>query len=146
MSYDYGLKKISKYTGLTGIESKNIANAFKTKNLDVESVDWKTIGEDIYGYGKRSSSVKKKLASMYGIDLGVPQSSMGHEIKKHSDMQHHSSMSELMGIFESRSRLSKRMDLKIAAKGTFAPSDREGVKLWKKYPNQYDIIGIDDPV
>ena len=140
MSYDYGLKKISKFTGLTGIEAKNIATAFKTKNLDVETVDWETIGGDLYGHGSRAGGVKHHLSKMYGIDLSTPQTS------KHEGQMEHASLSSLMSIHERRSRASKRMDLKRSAKGTFKHTDEKGVKIWKKYPNRFDIIGIDDPI
>ena len=138
MSYDYGLKKISKHTGLTGIEAKNIASAFKTKNIDVETVDWETIGGDLYGHGSRTGGVKHHLSEMYGIDLSTPQTS------KYEWQQEHASLGELMQISENRSRASIRMDLRRQAKGTFKHTDKKGVKLWKKYPNRYDIIGIDD--
>ena len=138
MSYDYGLKKISKFTGLTGVEAKNIATSFKAKNIDFEVVDWETIGGDLYGHGKRVGGVKHHLREMYGIDLSTPQTS------KHIEQGEQQSLGELTRIFERRSKRSKQADLRIQAKGTFKHTDAKGVKLWKKYPNQYDIEGIDD--
>ena len=140
MSYDYGLKNISKHTGLTGVESKNIAQALKTKNIDFQTVDWETIGGDLYGHGSRSKGVKHHLSKMYGIDLTMP--SLG----KFEMQQEHAALGSLIQIHEGRSRLSKRMDLRRAAKGTFKHTDEHGVKLWKKYPNRFDIIGVDDPI
>lgn len=139
MAYDYGVKKISKHTGLTGIESKNIASAFKAKNLDVETVDWKTIGSDLYGHGHRVGGVKHHLREMYGIDLTMPSQT------KFDIQREHASLNELNNIFERRSKRSKRIDLRIAAKETFKHTNDRGVKLWKKHPNRFDIIGVDDP-
>jgi len=140
MSYDYGLKKISKYTGLTGIEAKNIATAFKRKNIDVETVDWETIGGDMYGHGSRVGGVKHHLKNMYGIDLSQSNTS------KYKGQMEHASLQSLMNIHERRGRKSIRMDLKRKAKGTFKHTNAKGVKKWKKHPNRYDIIGIDDPI
>ena len=144
--YDYGRKKISKHTGLTGVEAGHIAQAFKIKGLDIETVDWETIGQDLYGHGKRVGGVKHHLREMYGIDLGTPESEIPHEIHKYGAIEKHETIGSLMQIHESRSRLSIRMDLNRAAKGTFQPTDIAGVKKWKKNPNRYDIIGVDDPV
>ena len=138
--YDYGRKKISKHTGLTGIEAKNIAQAFKSKNIDIEAVDWETIGGDLYGHGSRVGGVKHHLREMYGIDLSTPTPS------KFEGQREHASLGSLMQIHENRSRASIRMDLKRSAKGTFEHTDIAGVKKWKKNPNRFDIIGVDDPV
>ena len=140
MIYYYFLKKISKHTGLTGIEAKNIASAFKKRNIDVEVVDWKTIGGDLYGHGKRVGGVKHHLRHMYGIDLSQPKTS------KYEGQREHASLQSLMNIHESRSRKSIRMDLRRKAKGTFKHTNIKGVKKWKKHPNRYDIIGVDDPI
>jgi len=73
MKYDYGLKKIAKHTGLTGIEAKNIAAAFRTKALDIETVDWETIGQDLYGHGSRVGGVRHHLHQTYGTSLDMPR-------------------------------------------------------------------------
>lgn len=138
MPYDYGLKKIAKHTGLTGVEAKNIAQAFKSKALDIEVVDWETIGGDLYGHGSRTKGVKHHLKEMYGISLDQP------ETAKYEQQAEHASLGELMNIFERRSKRSKQLDLSINAKQIFKHTDVEGVKLWKKDPNRYDIEGIDD--
>ena len=83
---------------------------------------------------------------MYGIDLGTPESEIGHEIHKYSGIQKQETIGSLIQIHEGRSRASIRMDLRRSAKGTFDPSDARGVRLWKKHPNRFDIIGVDDPV
>ena len=146
MSYDYGLKHIAKHTGLTGVEAKNIVKSLQKQNLDYDRFDWKTIGEDLYGHGKRIGGVKKKLKSMYGITLDIPTSSIGSEIHEFEDISTFDVMGELMEIHERRSPHAKAMDLSIKARKTFKPTDKEGVKKWKKAPNMYDIIGIDDPI
>ena len=138
MPYDYGLKKIAKHTGLTGVEAKNIAQAFKAKALDIEVVDWETIGGDLYGHGSRTKGVKHHLSEMYGISLDQP------EVARHESQAEHACLNELMNIFERRSKRSKQLDLSINAKQIFKHTDVEGVKLWKKDPNRYDIKGIDD--
>jgi len=140
MSYDYGAKIISKHTGLTGIESKNIAKALKRKNIDYQNVDWETIGGDMYGHGSRTGGVKHHLSKMYGIDL------MKNIPGKYEAQREHMSLSDLMRISENRSRKSIRMDLNRKAKGTFKHTNKKGVKKWKKHPNRYDIIGIDDVI
>jgi len=146
MSYDYGLKKISKHTGLTGIEAKNIAQAFKTKNLDVETVDWETIGGDLYGHGSRVGGVKHHLKNMYAIDLSSSESSMGSDLQVFDAIYDDNIRNDLMGIHERRSKASRFMDINRKAKQTFKPSNKAGVKKWRKNPNRFDIIGIDDPI
>ena len=146
MRYDHGLKKISKYTGLTGVEAKHIAQSLKKQDVDFETVDWKTIGEDMYGYGSRTGSVKEKLSSMYGISLDVSEKQIGVDMKMHDDVQEGFIIDNLMRIHERRSKKSRQMDYRRSAKGTFKSTDEKGVKKWKKHPNRYDIIGIDDMI
>lgn len=146
MGYDYGRKIISKYTGLTGVEASNILKGLQKQNLDYDLFDWKTIGEDLYGHGKKTSGVKQKLKSMYGVALDMPISSIGSEIQKYSEIEVADVMSNLMEIHERRSPHARMMDLNLRAKKTFKPSNKKGVELWKKNPNRYDIIGIDDPI
>jgi len=55
MRYDFGRKFISKKTGLTGVEAKNIANKLAKQNIDYQVIDWETIGSDLYGHGHRPS-------------------------------------------------------------------------------------------
>ena len=140
MGYDYGRKFISKKTGLTGIESMNIAKQLNKQNIDFQSIDWETIGHDLYGHGKRTGGVKHHLKQMYAITLDEPEDLVSEYQGRANDLR----IEGLMNIFESRSRRSKLMDLRIKAKHRFRPSDERGVKLWKKYPNQFDIIGVDD--
>ena len=45
---------------------------------------------------------------------------------------------------ERRSKKSKMMDYSKGAKKTYDPTNKAGVKKWRKHPNRYDIIGIDD--
>ena len=122
MGYDYGIKHISKHTGLTGIESSNIIKNLQKQDLDYDLFDWKTIGEDLYGHGKRSKGVKSKLKSMYGVSLGIPVSNVGSEIQKYSDIEVRDVMSNLMEIHERRSPHARMMDLSLRAKKTFKPT------------------------
>lgn len=142
--YDYGQKFISNMTGLTGVESKHIATQLKRKGLDYTVFDWKTIGEDTRDFGKRSSSVKKKLGSMYGVSIDDPLRNVGHERSRYSDMEVASLMPSLMELHERRSKRSKIMDYSKGAKHTYKPTNKKGVKKWRKNPNRYDIIGIDN--
>lgn len=138
MVYDYGLKKIAHHTGLTGIEAKNIARGLKARDVDYQTVDWQTIGSDLYGHGSRSKGVKHHLRHMYGIELSQPKTA------KYEGQRSHASLNELNMFFSRRSKRSKRMDLNINAKKRFKHTNVKGVKKWKKRPNQYDIIGVDD--
>jgi len=146
MNYDYGIKYISKHTGLTGIEASNIVKDLRKQDLDYDLFDWETIGADLYGHGKRSKGVKSKLKSMYGISLGIPVSNIKTEIKKYSDIEVSDVMSNLMEIHSRRKPHARMIDLNLRAKKTFKPTNKIGVELWKKNPNRYDIIGIDDPI
>ena len=146
MGYDYGVKHISKYTGMSGIEASNIVKGLQKKGIAFDVFDWKTIGEDLYGYGKKTKAVKSKLKEMYGVSLDIPVSNLGSEIEKYSDIEVSNVMVDLMEIHERRSPHAKMMDLSFRAKKTFKPPNKEGVELWKKNPNRYDIIGIDDPI
>ena len=142
--YDYGRKYISKHTGLTGVESEHIIKQLRKQNLSYDLFDWKTIGDNLYGHGKRSTGVKKQLKSMYGVSFGVTESGISREIQRYSEVEVHDVMSELLAIHESRSPHARMMDYAFKAKHTFKPSNKRGVKLWKKNPNRYDIVGIDD--
>ena len=146
MSYDYGRKYISKHTGLTGVESKNIARQLETQGLDFQSFDWKTIGEDLYGHGKRVGGVKSKLKGMYGITLDAGVRDISSDMAQASSVQTGYAMNDIMRIHESRSPHSKMMDYSKRARKTFKPSNKRGVELWKKHPNRFDIIGVDDPI
>ena len=140
MNYDYGRKYISKKTGLTGIESMNIARSLSKKQIDFQTVDWETIGQDMYGHGKRTGGVKHHLKEMYGISLDDPIT----QLPKYKQQAREYDMMELRTIFDSRSKRSKMIDLHINAKRTFKHTNKKGVEKWRKNPNQYDIIGIDD--
>lgn len=146
MSYDYGRKYISKHTGLTGVESKNIARQIKESGLDYQAFDWKTIGEDLYGYGKKTSGVKSKLKSMYGISFDKNVREIADEMSEAKGIETGFIMNELMNIHERRSPHAKHMDYSLRAKKTFKPSNKKGVEKWKRNPNRFDIIGVDDPI
>lgn len=138
MSYDYGRKHISKHTGLTGLEAGNIAKRLDRMGLDYQSFDWKTIGEDSRDYGSRSKSVKNKLTKMYGVGFGNPME------EKYTNMSKDMILSELNEINERRTSKAIEMDLNRKAKHTYKPTNKKGVRKWKKHPNRYDIIGVDD--
>lgn len=140
MVYDYGLKFISKKTGLTGLESKNIAHKLAKQNIDYQTVDWESIGQDLYGHGHRTAGVKHHLKNMYGITL--ENKGEAHREYKIKEKLH--SLDNLMDIFQRRSPASIKMDLSINARKQFRHNNQKGVKLWKKNPNMYDIIGVDD--
>lgn len=142
-NYDYEVKHISKTTGLTGIESKHIVNQLTRQGLDYQMFDWKTIGEDLYGYGKRTEGVKHKLRAMYGVSLETKERDK-HEISKYTDMEVSNLMPVLMNRNDRRKKKARIADYSKGAKETFKPTDKEGVEKWKKHPNKYDIEGIDD--
>jgi hypothetical protein len=152
MVYDFGRKEISKMTGLTGVESKNIARQLSKQGFDYQSFDWKTIGEDLYGYGKRTGGVKKKLETMYGVSIGRTGKAISHDIGRAKvakqrfkrEQSRDAVLRECQRIFNRRSKKQKAMDLKIDAKHIFDPGEVKGVKKWKKNPNMYDIWGVDD--
>ena len=146
MSYDLGSKFISRHTGLSGVESKNIAKQLEHQGLDYQSFDWKTIGEDIYGHGKRVGGVKHHLKQMYGISLEPRIASVKHETERFSEMEASMIMPSLMEINSRRSPKSRMMDYSIGARRTFKPTSKRGVALWKKHPNRFDIIGVDDKI
>lgn len=137
-------KFISKATGLTGVESKNIARQLEEMGLDYQSFDWETIGGDLYGHGKRVEGVKHHLKQMYGVSLGFDTDK--HEAKRYSEMEVSALMPGLMEINDRRSKKSKMMDWNINAKHTYKPSNKQGVNRWKKHPNRYDIFGIDEMI
>lgn len=138
MKYDHGRKIISRHTGLTGVESKNIAKKLDKMGIDYQRFDWKAIGEDTRDFGNRSSSVKNKLKSMYGVSLDNNPS------EKHMNMSKDVLLTELNMINERRKPRAIEMDMSKQAKRTFKPTNEKGVKKWKKHPNRFDIIGVDD--
>lgn len=137
-------KQISKYTGLTGVQAGHILKAFDKQALDIQSVDWKTLGGDASDFGDRYNTVIKKLGSMYGISLKPRVSNLSNTMHRYNNMQQEEIMGSLMQWFERRSHQSKMVDLRKNAKHRYKPSNKRGVKKWKKHPNRYDIVGIDD--
>jgi len=155
MSYDYGSKLISKMTGLTGIESKQIAKAFKQKDIGYDVVDWETVGQDLYGHGSRLGGVKHHLRTSYGIELD-PYRGMD----KYFDMatlrikpgkrRHRINITDkgtsLWGLrvfYSKRTPKQRAVDNRIRAKKRFKHTNRKGVEKWLKHPNRYDILGVD---
>lgn len=150
MSYDYGIKYISKHTGLTGVESKNIAMALKSKDIDYTTVDWKTIGEDTKDFGNRSGAVWNKLGSMSGISKLRTGSSIKYDIMK--SKEHNEAIETPVYGIQMEMCLSKhlrrtpgsiRLDDVLKAKHIFKPTNLKGVTKWMKNPNRYDILGVD---
>ena len=154
MSYDYGRKYIAKKTGLKGVEAGHIARQLEKQGLDYQSFDWETIGGDLYGHGKRKKGVEHHLKNMYGVSLSplgnvkkvrvMEDEAKDLEEDFNRGLSREKNLSECQTIFNRRSPRSKFIDLRIDAKETFDPGDAKGVKKWKKYPNQYDIWGVDD--
>jgi len=142
MSWD--IKYISKKTGLTGLEAKNIASKLKKKNIDVYSIDWETIGQDLYGHGRKTAGVKKKLKSMYGISLGVNESGIGHQMNKYASMSRDKVLQRVSQRNDQRTMKALIIDKNMKAKHTFSISNERGVEKWLKNPNRYDLKGIDD--
>lgn len=140
------IKFVSKKTGLTGVESKTLLKQLERKGLDYQSFDWKTIGENLYGHGKKFSAVKKMLREMYGISISPKKMNIKTEIEKYSDMEVASLMPNLMKYNDRRRKKAKMVDWNLQAKTTFSPTNKIGVKKWKKHPNLYDIMGIDDKI
>ena len=144
MSYDYGLKEISKATGLTGIEAKHIATSLKKQNIGFDVVDWKTLGEESRDFGDRTKVVKQKLGQMYGISTGIVKSDIGNLNQAFNESQEDFFTAPLREINERRSKRARMIDYNLQAKQTFHSYDKEGVKKWKKHPNRFDIFGVDD--
>ena len=69
-----------------------------------------------------------------------------HETEHFSDMEASMIMPSLMEQNERRSPKAKMMDYSLGARHTFKPTNKRGVKLWKKHPNRFDIIGVDDKI
>jgi len=141
---NWDIKYISKKTGLTGVEAKNIASKLKKKNIDVYSIDWETIGQDLYGHGRKTVGVKKKLESMYGIGLGVNESGIGHMMDKYNSMSRDRILERIHQRNDGRTRRALMIDMSKNAKHVFSVDDERGVKKWMKNPNRYDLEGIDD--
>jgi len=150
--YDYGIKKISKATGLSGVQAKHIAMGLKKKNIGFDVIDWKTLGGDAGDFGDRSKAVWNKLGNMYGISKPQTQSGIKHKIQRYGSMQEEIPTSVLteglqaemcQARHSSRSKKAIAMDDKKRAKRRFKVTNLKGVQKWMKNPNRYDIIGID---
>jgi len=137
-------KHISKYTGLTGVQSGHLLKALDKQNIDVQSIDWKTLGGDASDFGDRYKAVTKKLGTMHGISLKPRVSNVRHNISMYESMGAEHSLQDLRNIFDRRKPRSQEIDLRIVAKHTFKHTNSRGVKKWKKHPNHYDIKGVDD--
>jgi len=152
MVYDYGIKEIAKFTGLTGIEAKHVAQSLKKQNIDYKVIDWKTLGEDAYDYGKRTNVIWSKLGSMYGISKPETLTGIKQDIVKHVEQQRGIPEEVRFAGFQKEICMSKhlqrspraiQMDDIKKAKKRFKVSNLEGVQKWMKHPNRYDVIGID---
>jgi len=64
-------RRISSWTGLTGVEVEHILNGLQEKHVDPMVVDWKTMGEEIRDYGDRYQAAWDWLNRMYGISKPV---------------------------------------------------------------------------
>jgi len=155
MVHDYGLKHISKMTGLTGIESKQVAKAFKKMNIGYDVVDWETIGGELYGHGSRLGGVKHHLRTSYGIELD-PYSGMDKYIDietlkvKSGKRKHRMTITEkgatlwsLRLFYSKRTPKQRMIDNRIRAKKRYQHTNRKGVEKWLRNPNRYDILGVD---
>ena len=150
MSYDYGIKHISKYTGLLGVESKNIAKALDKKGMSFDVIDWETLGGDARDFGKRSDAVWSKLGSMYGIGKPRTQQGLRHEINKYDELQQKQpaytdgiQFEMVMQRHMKRSRRAKLIDDKLKAKNVFSLTNTKGIQKWMKHPELYDVHGVD---
>jgi len=66
-SYAELRSKISRYTGLTGVEVNNILKALIEKNIDPQVVDWEKAIAPAKEYGNRYEAVWNYLRDLYGI-------------------------------------------------------------------------------
>ena len=134
MSYESDIGKyISKHTGLTGVESRNLFRTMEKKGVDYQTIDFETVGQDMYGHGHRTKGAKDTILKMSGISLYEPEDNS----KQFSDMEIHRRQG-------SRSPGSLKMDNRINAKHTYKTTNEKGVAKWLKKPNRFDLLGIDD--
>jgi|WetSurMetagenome_2_1015567.scaffolds.fasta_scaffold02409_2 hypothetical protein len=127
-------KEIAKQTGLTGVEAGHIARQLERQGIDVQSIDLKTIGENMYGHGHRTEGFKSVVRGMYGLNVGESE---GKSYKEYTEM-------EVRARQGARSPRSISRDEHINAHHIFNMNNERGVSLWMKRPNRYDILGIDD--
>jgi len=150
--YDYGVKRISHETGLSGVQSKHIAMGLKKQNIGFDVVDWKTIGEETKDFGDRHTTVWNKLGSMYGISKPETQTGIRNRIQRFESMQEEMptdvresglQLEMCHAVHSARTRRSIAMDDRRVAINRFKTTNLPGVKKWMKNPNRYDIIGVD---
>jgi hypothetical protein len=134
MSYESEtLRYISKHTGLTGIESKNLYHKMEKKNIDFQTIDWETVGQDMYGHGHRTKGAKNVIRGMYGISFD-----------EHEDQSQEYLEREVHQRQSRRTPRSLHIDNLVNAKHVFKITNPKGVAKWLKNPNRFDIKGIDD--
>ena len=152
MNYDYGIKHISKMTGLSGVQAKHVMKGLRKQNIGFDVIDWKTLGGDAKDFGSRSEAVWDKLGNMYGISKPQTQSGIKHNIQRYRGMAEkiptHVMTSGLQNEMCQARHLARtpraiQMDDRKKAKKRFKVTNQKGVKKWMKHPNMYDIIGID---
>ena len=142
---------LAKKLGISGVEAKHIRDAFNQENLDIQSVDWKTVGEDSADFGDRYNTVWDKLGSMYGISKPQTHSELKHEIRKYEDRKPERNPNIGIDIQQemihqvhfSRTPRARIVDESLPAEQVFKASNLEGVQKWMKNPNRYDIHGVD---
>jgi len=144
MSYDYGIKEISKWTGLTGVQSKHVVRELGKRGIAYDLIDWKAVGESARDYGDRYSATFNKIQEMYGIQ---------RKPREYKRLPSRSPLPQLTGIQmemcnirqAKRSFKAQLVDQHKPARRTFNITNKKGVKLWMKNPNRFDIRGIDTP-
>jgi len=151
--YDYGVSKIARATGLTGVQSKNIAKALQKQNIGYDLIDWHTLGGDARDYGDPYNAVWDKLNTMYGVSKPTTQTDVtygnamadehydeGPPIEDiHYDMQ--------LGILQQhhakRPPRSRQMDERIQAQRVCKITDTKCIQRWMEHPEELDVEGVD---
>jgi len=144
-------QSLSKRLGISGIEARHIENAFNKSNIDIEVVDWKTVGEEAGDFGDSYGTIWDKLGKEYGISKPITNQKLNQDIHKYDNKRRQQRPAHTEGLQEelcldrhlSRSRQARVVDEHTAAENIYKASNLEGVKKWMKNPNRYDIHGID---
>lgn len=129
-------KDIARSCGLTGVEAGHIVKRLQKKGIDEQTIDWRTIGQDMYGKAHSVGNVEKQIHSMYNLDIG-----------NMSDQDSSYFLQQEVHLRQSRrSPAQQSMDNRINARHRFKITNEKGVRKWLKHPNKYDILDVDDVI
>jgi len=153
-SYAELRSKISRYTGLTGVEVNNILKALIEKNIDPQVVDWEKAIAPAKEYGNRYEAVWNYLRDLYGITPPWGYGRLQRYVSRGVEAEYKFNAEQLRAYLQQYPELYKRaMDALCLGRGR-VPDEVEGLipyrgeerkifleELCRGY-EEYEVLGM----